>query len=113
MDGWIPIYVERDDNVSDLKPIDIYSTNMHKPVLAQHAAFITKNDNDDASWIRERIYHLATFVNNYRNHHRHSNGLYFWQDDYAIGVDNDPSTYYRPNRSSGSIYLNCMMYKRT
>ena len=28
-----------------------------------------------------------------------------------IGVDNDPCTYFRPDRSSGSIFLNCMMYK--
>lgn len=31
--------------------------------------------------------------------------------DHLIGVDNDPCTYYRPDRSSGSIFLNCMMYK--
>lgn len=28
-----------------------------------------------------------------------------------IGVDNDPATYYRPNNSSGAVYLNCLMYK--
>ena len=32
-------------------------------------------------------------------------------DDTAIGVDNDPSTFYRPDKSSASIYLNCLMYK--
>jgi putative isomerase len=45
-------------------------------------------------------------------HHRNKlTGLYFWQDDRAIGVDNDPSTFSRPRQSSGSIYLNCLMYK--
>ena len=34
-----------------------------------------------------------------------------WLDDFAIGVDNDPCTYYRPPKSSASIYLNCLMYK--
>ena len=29
----------------------------------------------------------------------------------SIGVDNDPCTYYRPPRSSGSIYLNALMLK--
>ncbi|WNH11218.1 MGH1-like glycoside hydrolase domain-containing protein [Thalassobellus suaedae] len=29
----------------------------------------------------------------------------------AIGVDNDPATFFRPAKSSGSIYLNCLMYK--
>ncbi len=28
-----------------------------------------------------------------------------------IGVDNDPCTFYRPDRSSASVYLNCLMYK--
>jgi putative isomerase len=28
-----------------------------------------------------------------------------------IGVDNDPCTFYRPDASSGSIYLNCLMYR--
>lgn len=111
MDGWIPIVVDRYTNLGEYKPKDIYSTNMHKPVLAQHAAFLTRLGNDDAEWLRDKFYYLQTFVNNYRNHHKHSCGLYFWQNDHAIGVDNDPCTYFRPARSSGSIYLNCLMYK--
>ena len=51
-------------------------------------------------------------MKNYATHSRNvPTGLYFWQDDVAIGVDNDPSTFYRPKRSSGSIFLNCLMYK--
>lgn len=111
MDGWVPIFVKRDTKIESLKPRDIYSTNMHKPVLAQHAAFITQMNGGDAEWLREKFYYLQAFVNNYSNHHKHRCGLYFWQDDYAIGVDNDPCTYFRPPKSSGSIYLNCMMYK--
>ena len=85
---------------------------MHKPCLAQHAAFITQMDNGNAEWIRDGFYYMQTFVNNYRMHHRNlATGLYFWQDDGAIGVDNDPCTFSRPNQSSGSIYLNCLMYK--
>ena len=111
MDGWIPPFVNRKDQVALLKPKDIYSQNMHKPVLAQHAAFLCQSARTDAEWLREAAHPLQAFVNNYVNHHRHENGLYFWQNDYAIGVDNDPCTYYRPPRSSGSIYLNCLMYK--
>lgn len=37
--------------------------------------------------------------------------MYFWIDDCAIGVDNDPCTFYRPKNSSASIFLNCLMYK--
>ena len=66
---------------------------------------------DDAEWLRDRFYYLLTFLGNYRNHHRHACGIYFWQNDFAIGVDNDPCTYFRPPRSSGSIFLNCLMFR--
>lgn len=112
-DGWIPILIGPGDGSRyDLMPTNPFKNNMHKPVLAQHAAFITQINKGDAEWLRDGFYNLQAFVNNYRMHHRHrTTGLYFWQDDRAIGVDNDPSTYYRPKQSSGSIYLNCLMYK--
>ena len=111
MDGWMPIEINRDSDYLKLRPEKIYDENMHKPVLAQHAAFIVTNNGGDAEWIRESFPKVQAFVNNYRNHHRHSCGLYYWQTDNRIGVDNDPCTYYRPPKSSGSFYLNCLMYK--
>ncbi len=109
MDGWVPIVIDRSGTV--YRPSNPYGENMHKPTLAQHAALITQLGGGDAEWLREKFYFLQTFLNNYRNHHRHSCGLYFWQSDLMIGVDNDPSTYSRPARSSGSIFLNCLMFK--
>ena len=108
-DGWLPIRIHRDEAPGP--PANPYRVNMHKPVLAQHAAFLVQQGGGDAEWLREGFFPLQAFINNYRNHHRHRCGLYFWQDDCAIGVDNDPCTYYRPPRSSGSIFLNCLMYK--
>ena len=84
--------------------------NMHKPVLAQHAAFIVQQCGD-AEWLRDKLYYLLTFLNNYSSHHRHESGLYYWQTDRMIGVDNDPCTFFRPPKSSGSIYLNCLMLR--
>lgn len=107
-DGWIPICSERGELQ---KPADIYSENMHKPCLAQHAAFLVKENANDAKWLREFVPCLRAFINNYRKHHRHDCGLYFWQNDWMIGVDNDPCTLGRPPKSSGSIYLNCLMYR--
>jgi putative isomerase len=109
MDGWIPIVIYREGEVYRAK--NPYKENMHKPVLAQHAAFITRQNGGDAEWLRDKFYYLLTFLNNYRNHHRHRCGIYFWQSDLMIGVDNDPCTYFRPPASSGSIYLNCLMFK--
>jgi putative isomerase len=84
---------------------------MHKPTLAQHAAFIVKNSGD-AEWLREEFYTLQAFENLYLNFHRDkATGLMYWQNDQAIGVDTDPSTFYRPDASSGSIFLNALMYK--
>ncbi|MDD6564287.1 MAG: trehalase family glycosidase [Clostridiales bacterium] len=84
--------------------------NIHKPCLAQHAAFIVKNCGD-AKWLEPVMGKLKKFVDYYIDHFKHESGIYFWYSDEAIGVDNDPCTFYRPNSSSGSIYLNCFMYK--
>ena len=111
MDGWIPPFVRRGDDVEALKPKEKHRTNMHKPVLAQHAAFLVRQAGGDAGWLRDRFYYLQSFVHSYRSHSRHTCGLYYWQDDYAIGVDNDPCTFFRPAASSGSIFLNCLMYR--
>ena len=114
MDGWIPIWIERNapsrkEMLSERNP---WKSNMHKPTLAQHAAFIVKNMGGDAEWLRDDFYPLQAFVSKYLNFHRHkATGLIYWETDEAIGVDNDPSTFYRPDESSGSIFLNALMYK--
>lgn len=113
-DGWIPIWIQPDspDRWSMIKDINPYKTNMHKPMLAQHAAFVVKQAGGDAEWLREQFHTLSAFVSKYLNYHRHKpTGLLYWENDFAIGVDNDPSTYYRPEESSGSILLNAFMYK--
>ena len=114
MDGWIPIWIERNAPPREemLKRRNPWKSNMHKPTLAQHAAFIVRNMEGDAEWLREDFYTLQAFVSKYLNFHRHkATGLLYWETDEAIGVDNDPSTFYRPHESSGSIFLNALMYK--
>ncbi|MGQ1890611.1 MGH1-like glycoside hydrolase domain-containing protein [Thermophagus sp. OGC60D27] len=114
MDGWIPIWIERDAPSREemLKKRNPWKSNMHKPTLAQHAAFVVQNMNGDAEWLRDDFYFLQAFVSKYLNFHRHAaTGLMYWETDEAIGVDNDPSTFYRPYGSSGSIFLNALMYK--
>ncbi|MBR1427533.1 MAG: glycoside hydrolase family 37 [Prevotella sp.] len=114
MDGWIPFWIERNQPSREemLKKINPWKTNMHKPTLAQHAAFIVQQNGGDAEWLREDFYKLQSFEGKYLNYHRHkATGLLYWENDVAIGVDNDPSTFYRPAESSGSIFLNALMYK--
>ncbi|RPI04165.1 MAG: glycoside hydrolase family 37 [Ignavibacteriae bacterium] len=114
MNGWIPIWIERKapSRAVMLSVRNPWKSNMHKPTLAQHAAFIVRNMNGDAEWLRDGFYPLQAFVNAYLNYHRHkATGLLYWETDEAIGVDNDPSTFYRPHESSGSIFLNALMVK--
>lgn len=106
-DGRIPILIRPDAIEPDLQG---NITNVHKPCLAQHIAFIIKQ-NKQFEWVRPYYEKLCCFVEYYMKNCRHENGIYYWLDDVAIGVDNDPCTFYRPKKSSGSIFLNCMMYK--
>jgi len=108
-EGRVPIFITPNSCCPDI--FNRQKSNIHKPCLAQHAAFIIKNDNNDASWLRSDFPRLKKFVDFYINNFRHENGLYNWYNDSAIGVDNDPCTFYRPDKSSASIFLNCLMYK--
>ena len=111
-DGTIPIVVQDERDAASQMPTGPSDTNMHKPVLAQHAAFLTRLNGGNAAWLREKFPLLQAFIKNYHDHSRHTaTGLYYWKDDFAIGVDNDPSSFFRPPGSSGSIFLNCLMYK--
>lgn len=106
--GNVPVTVGPDSNPW---PVSDNPGNCHKPCLVQHAAFLIKCDNGDAEWLRADYEKLCRFVDYYMRFFRHENGLYFWRDDNAIGVDNDPCTFYRPKCSSASILINCFMYK--
>ena len=105
--GRIPVVIKPDTMGPDYNKM---VANVHKPCLAQHAAFIIQQQQD-AEWLRRYFKKMLRFVDYYMEHCRHSSGLYYWINDMAIGVDNDPCTFYRPQNSSGSIYLNCLMYK--
>lgn len=106
-DGKMPIFITP-DGVNKL----FHCGNFSKPCLIQHAAFIVQMNDSDAEWLVPYIAKMKLFMDCYRKLCFHTaTGLYFWHDDAAIGVDNDPCTFYRPNKSSASVYLNCMMYK--
>ncbi len=108
-DGRMPIFITPEKEWYNFNGNS--ETNVHKPCLAQHAAFIVRSNTGDAEWLRPHFNKLLKFIDYYYNNQRHTCGLYYWINDCAIGVDNDPSTYYRPEKSSASIYLNCMMYR--
>lgn len=90
--------------------VDKKETNVHKPVLAQHALFICEQTGD-YEWLREYFEKLERYIHFYFERCLHESGLFYWIDDCAIGVDTDPCTFYRPDNSSASILLNCLMYQ--
>ncbi len=79
---------------------------MHKPTLAQHAAFIVTNMNDgNAEWLRESFFIPAGIcgqVSAFSSEIKQQD-FFYWETDVAIGVDNDPCTFFRPDESSGSV----------
>lgn len=108
-EGRMPIYIKPHATMPNFQKHP--EANIHKPCLAQHAKFIVDCNNGDIEWLRPHFDKMLSYIGYYYKNLRHENGLYFWYNDCAIGVDNDPSTFYRPFKSSASIYLNCMMYK--
>lgn len=88
-----------------------FTQNMHKPVIAQQTMLLSRR-RGSAEWIRDDLPTIERFLNRYLASHLHrETGLAYWQTDFAVGVDNDPSVYYRPDRSTASIYLNCLLYR--
>lgn len=106
--GWMPImidtegYLPRKEQAGD--------TNSSKPVLVQHALYIAE-EQAQWDWLRPLYSAFQKYLGYYRNNCMHSSGLFYFVDDTCIGVDNDPCTYFRPKRSSASIFLNCLMYR--
>ncbi len=112
-DGVMPIILtfERAIGHGDATAAGGFAENMHKPVVAQHAALLSQRQGS-AEWVRPLLPALTRFLERYRSSHMHAEtGLAYWQTDFAVGVDNDPSLYYRPDKSTGSIYLNSLLYR--
>lgn len=112
-DGVMPILLKPEGPMihRDATRASGFRENMHKPVVAQQAALLTQRSGS-AEWISSHMGVLESFLTRYRESHIDAaTGLAYWQSDFAIGVDNDPSIFYRPDRSTASIYLNSLLYR--
>jgi putative isomerase len=112
-DGVMPIQLTADSALTHGDPSRAggFAENMHKPVLAQHAALLVQR-SDDTTWIQPHIKTIGNFVDRYLESHIHAGTrLAYWQSDFAVGVDNDPSVFYRPAKSTASILLNSLLYR--
>ncbi len=109
--GWMPALLGRDG--AEI-PEDPFTAGVHKPCLAQHAAFLVRADGGDIDWLRKAdgLYACQALMNYFRLHRYHEpTGLYLLQGGGGNGVDDDPTSFQRPPRSCGSISLNCMMLR--
>jgi putative isomerase len=112
-DGVMPIQLTLDTTLTHRDPTRAggFTENMHKPVIAQHAALLTQR-LDDVDWIRPQIAVIGRFIDRYLESHVHAGtGLAYWQTDFAVGVDNDPAVFYRPDKSTASVFLNSLLYR--
>ena len=108
--GKMPILITNDVFLPESER-DYWEKNNHKPMLAQHAVY-TVEKCGDLTWLKDKLLLLEKFVLWYVNESTHAEtGLAYWQNDFAVGVDNEPIVYFRPDRSSGALYLNCLLYR--
>jgi len=122
-DGVMPIQLTPDTSLTHGDPTRAggFAENMHKPVIAQHAALITQRlETADpgntrvgsTDWIRPHMAVIGRFIDRYlESHVQAETGLAYWQTDFAVGVDNDPSVFYRPDKSTASVFLNSLLYR--
>ncbi|MFA7344096.1 MAG: trehalase family glycosidase [Terrimicrobiaceae bacterium] len=81
--------------------------NQAKPVFAQFAQRIAEMAGD-FRWVEPYYGRLKQFHNRWRSKYGTECGLLVWGSDAAIGADNDPTTYGRPEFSSANLLLNCL-----
>ncbi|MFA4944297.1 MAG: trehalase family glycosidase [Lentisphaeria bacterium] len=84
--------------------------NQAKPVFAQFARGIAEFAGD-FRWLAPYYGPLKKFLQRWRSRYGTDCGLLVWGSDAAIGVDNDPTTYGRPEFSSANLLLNCLFYQ--
>lgn len=83
--------------------------NRYKPVLAQHILEIS-NKYESFDWVKPLFPKVKRYIRYYEENQKdEESGLFYWLDDFAIGVDNNPTVFFRHEKTSGHIMLNCLM----
>lgn len=80
--------------------------NQAKPVLAQFAVSLAEALGD-YQWIEPYFGGLMRFLDRWGTLYGTPSGLIVWGSDVAVGTDNDPAIYGRPEFSSAGLLLNC------
>ena len=82
--------------------------NQHKPFLCASALQVLKEVD---KWDLFDVDKLEKYLLYYfQNQYDKKTGLFFWQNDVMIGIDNNPTVFGRPERSCADVYLNSFLY---
>jgi putative isomerase len=111
-EGRIPIMIEvnNPDPFGCLKKEGPRTQNQAKPVMGQIALLIA-DELKDVAWLGSRFDQLLRFYDSWTVKNQASIGLLVWSDDVAIGDDDDPTTFCRPDYSSANLMLNCLYFQ--
>jgi putative isomerase len=74
-------------------------------------ALLIADERQSVEWLASRFDQLLRFYDSWCLGNLASIGLLVWDDDVAIGDDNDPCTFGRPFFSSANLLLNCLFYQ--
>ena len=109
--GAIPILIMPDNpDVFSCTSDETQERNQAKPILGQYALDVAKSIGD-FQWIKPYLAGLLKFHERWAKRYGTPTGLLVWGADVAVGVDNDPTTYGRPEFSSANLLLNCLYYR--
>lgn len=110
-DGFIPSMLAEEGIFKDFFADELkkgHKHNQYAPFLCQSALGAAQFAND-YGWIDSEK--LVAYLGYYkRNQYDEKSGLYFWQNDIMTCIDNNPTVFCRPPRSSADIFLNCFIY---
>ncbi len=109
-DGFIPIMVSAgglfegffEDEHKKGTPL-----NQHLPFLCQ-LTLLADEFSGGFDYDKEKLVKYMRYYE--EKQYDKKSGLFFWQDDIMVGIDNNPTVFYRPHRSSADIFLNSFIY---
>lgn len=110
-DGFIPIMVSGGglfENFFREEYKKGVALNQHLPFLCRFA-LLASEFSGGFDWFD--LEKLVKYMEYFETHMYDKNsGLFFWQDDIMIGIDNNPTVFYRPPRSGADVFLNSFIY---
>jgi len=111
--GWMPICLHPEMDPPAIRPTEPARSNSHKPTFFQHLdSLIAWREGRIPGWFPGCWDAAEAYLSHYFINQFHAeSGLFIWCDDTAIGVDNDPAAYFRPERSTASFFLNTLMLR--